>query len=72
MSMLWNGVSSVIDEVRFRVRLGLKKKVSSGTFVSVEINEITHGREPNIDLGQFPPGEVGGEEDRFFLSLKNC
>lgn len=40
--------------------------------MSAEINEITHGREPNIDLGQFPPGEVGGEEDKFFLSLENC
>lgn len=47
------------------------KKSKFGTFVSTEINEITHGREPNIDLGQFPPGEVGGEEDKFFLSLEN-
>lgn len=67
MSVLWSGVSSVMDEVRFRVRLGLKSKF--GKFVNIEIGGGTHGREPNMDLGQFPPGVVGGEEDRFFFSL---
>lgn len=37
--------------------------------MNIEIFEGTHGREPNMDLGQFPPGVVGGEEDRFFFSL---
>lgn len=69
MSVLCSGVSSVMEEVRFRVRLGLKGK--SVMFHSGEIAGETHGREPNMDLGQLPPGEVGGEEDRFFFRLGN-
>lgn len=35
------------------------------------VSRGTHGREPNMDFGQFPPGEVGGEDDRAFFNLGN-
>lgn len=71
VSVLWRGASSDVEEVRLRVRLGLSCEYLAAANGKKRVYKKgnTHGREPNMDLGQFPPGEMGGEFARFFFSL---